>query len=430
VIREHERIINVNEQSRDLMEIKRWILTAMMLLFLVGCTAKSAQVEPSPTPDQTGSAAPAPTNVRTGVTILADGIVQSAQPPLQMVFEIGGKNLELLVQAGDQVQEGDILARLDIAVLLDSYQSAVTSAELGVLRAQQLLDALYSNASFMTAQAQMNLSLAQDELASAEYRRQVQQQGYRASEDTIAAAEANLVLAELQVEQATAEFNKYSGRSVNDPTRALALSNLAAARQQRDSILRGLNWYTGSPTNLAQALLDAEVAIAQSQLETARREWEVHKDGPDPDEIAMAEAELAVAQAQLTRSQSDLQIAMDGDVLVAPMDGIVLSLHAPAGASVGPGSPILSLLNSTQLEFHTINVSERDLAQIFLGQTALVTLKTFPDTSIEASVVRIGWQASGALGDAATFPVILQLAETDLVIRPGMTGRVEIQTEN
>jgi HlyD family secretion protein len=232
------------------------------------------------------------------------------------------------------------------------------------------------------------------------------------------------------LEQATAEFNKYSGRSVNDPSRALALSNMVAARQQRDTILRGLNWYTGSPTNIAQALLDADVTIAQAQLETARREWEVHKDGPDPDEIAMAEAELAVAQAQLTRSQSDLQIAMDGDVLVAPMDGIVLSLHAPAGASVGPGSPILSLLNSTQLEFHTINVSERDLAQIFLGQTALVTLKTFPDTSIEASVVRIGWQASGALGDAATFPVILQLAETDLVIRPGMTGRVEIQTEN
>jgi multidrug resistance efflux pump len=348
---------------------------------------------------------------------------------LPLAFEFGGKLLEVHVQAGDQVQNGDALARLEGAVPLDSYQAAVTSAELAVLRAQQALDDLHSNASMMTAQAQMNLAVAQEELASAEYRRQVQQQGYRASDDTIAAAEANLVLAELQVEQATAEFNRYSGRSVNDPSRALALSNLVTARQHRDSILRGLNWYTGSPTDIAQALLDAEVAIAQAQIEIAQQKWEARKNGPDPDEVALAEAELANAQALLIRSQNDLQKVMDGDVLVAPMDGIVLSVQAPPGASVGAGSSILTLLDSTKLEFHTINVSERDLAQIFPGQRATVTLKTYPNVPIEATVVRIGWQTSGAVGDAVTFPVIMELSEIDLVIRPGMTGRAEIRIE-
>jgi hypothetical protein len=41
-------------------------------------------------------------------------------------------------------------------------------------------------------------------------------------------------------------------------------------------------------------------------------------------------------------------------------------------------------------------------------------------------VVRIGWQAGQPVGDAATFPVMLVFNETDLEIRPGMTGRVEI----
>jgi hypothetical protein len=41
-------------------------------------------------------------------------------------------------------------------------------------------------------------------------------------------------------------------------------------------------------------------------------------------------------------------------------------------------------------------------------------------------VERIGWQAGEAVGDAATFPVIVALRENDLEIRPGMTGRVEI----
>jgi hypothetical protein len=41
-------------------------------------------------------------------------------------------------------------------------------------------------------------------------------------------------------------------------------------------------------------------------------------------------------------------------------------------------------------------------------------------------VLRVGPQAAGLVGDAATFPVIVQLAEVDLDLRPGMTGRAEI----
>lgn len=411
------------------MDMKRRIFLAMTLVLLVGCSQQPTQDEPNTPPLPDGSIVPTTSPVHTGVTILADGLVQAVQPPLPLTFEFSGKLLEVNVQAGDQVQGGDALAQLEGSVPIDAYQAAVNSAELSVLRAQQALDALHSNASIMTAQAQMNLAVAQEELANAEYHRQVQQEGHRASGDTIAAAEANLVIAELQVEQAQAEFNKYSGRSVNDPSRALAFSNLVTAKQQRDAILRSLNWYTGSPTDIAQALLDAEVSIAQAQVELALHEWEAHKDGPDPGEVAIAEAELAVAQTQLTRSQNDLQKATDGDVLVAPMDGIVLSVHAAPGALVSSGSPILALLDTTQLEFHTTNVSERDLAQILPGQTATVTLKTYPNEPIEAMVVRIGWQASGAVGDAVTFPVMLALSESDLVIRPGMTGRAEIHTD-
>ena len=78
------------------------------------------------------------------------------------------------------------------------------------------------------------------------------------------------------------------------------------------------------------------------------------------------------------------------------------------------------------MEFHTTNLSERDLVKIFPGQSAIVTLKAYPNTPIDAEVVRIGWQVGEAVGDAATFPVILSLSATDLDIRPGMTGRAEI----
>jgi multidrug resistance efflux pump len=88
--------------------------------------------------------------------------------------------------------------------------------------------------------------------------------------------------------------------------------------------------------------------------------------------------------------------------------------------------PIVTLLDVQQLELQTTNLSERDLSQIQPGQKVLVTLKTFPDDPFEAVVTRLGPLAEGEVGDAAAFPVIIDLKGIDLDIRPGMTGRVEI----
>jgi hypothetical protein len=59
----------------------------------------------------------------------------------------------------------------------------------------------------------------------------------------------------------------------------------------------------------------------------------------------------------------------------------------------------------------------------------MIALKAYTDDPIEAVVAWIGWQPGGAVGDGATFPVLLALYETNLVIRPGMTGQVEIRTK-
>jgi multidrug resistance efflux pump len=96
---------------------------------------------------------------------------------------------------------------------------------------------------------------------------------------------------------------------------------------------------------------------------------------------------------------------------------------------VSAGAPIITLLDTSRLEFHTSNLSERDLARVEPGQLVRVTLKAYPNDVIEGSVVRIGTQATGMVGDAAVFPVIVFISSDDLGIRPGMTGRAEIAGE-
>jgi HlyD family secretion protein len=166
--------------------------------------------------------------------------------------------------------------------------------------------------------------------------------------------------------------------------------------------------------------------VAQQALDEAT-------SGPEAAEVNAARLQVDQGEIPLEQSRFNLQLTEDTLAeaeLVAPGSGTVLSVEVALGAIVGAGTSVVTLLGPDRLEFQTTTLSERDLAQIVPGQAAEVTLKAYPDVAIEARVVRVGVQAGPAAGDAATFPVYLAFGETDLDICPGMTGRVEIRSEN
>ncbi len=312
-----------------------------------------------------------------------------AATEVDLSFGISGVLQEVNVQAGDLVKAGDVLARLEESEALETLQTTVTSAEISRLNAQQALDELIAGAPLKAAQAQQTLAEAVDNLQDAEYYWQVQQAGYRASGETIAAAEAALVLAEDEVEKAQDRFIEVEGKPDDDPARALALSNLVAAKQKRDSALRELNWYTGSPTEVDQMLLDAEVAIAQASLAEAQAEWEILQNGPDPVEVALAEAQLANAEAQLAKAQNDLAdgiAAQDEINLKAPFDGTVLTVDAKVGDSVQ--GVVITMADLTQ-PYLEIFLDETDLDKIALGYAVDVVFDALPEDSFTGAVVQI-----------------------------------------
>ena len=442
------------------MDTKRWILLGFMLVFLVGCAQEPEVVEPSATPIPDKTSAPSPTAVRTGVTILADGVLQAVQPVLPLGFETGGKLLEVHVAAGDLVQEGDLIATLSAASLAE--------AELNVIKAQQVLDDIYTNADLDAALALLAVEEAQKAMddvlnsdleASATWQTVVEAQDAvdtaqrdvyisqaTAGQADIDSAYAAMLLAEKALEIQQENFEDYAHLREESVRRASAQAKLSAAQGAYDDAVRNYHAMTSTMDEGAQAIADAKLTTAQAQLADAQREWGRVKEGPSAGNIARVEAELAAAQAdwevlkggadpeKISLAQSELSLAQAAAAradtqLIAPWTGTVLSVEAAPGALVGGGSAIVILLDTTQLEFHTTNLSERDLTQISPGQAAVVTLKTYPNEPIVAKVVRVGWQAGAPVGDAVTFPVMLDLSETDLDIRPGMTGRAEIRSE-
>jgi multidrug efflux pump subunit AcrA (membrane-fusion protein) len=331
-------------------------------------------------------------------------------------FGTNGVVAELSVQVGDEVDADDILA---VQGDHDLLEAAVAADQIAVMEAQRALDELIDGAELVAAQAELDLANARDALRIAEYTWSVQQEGNRASAATINAAEANKILAAAELERAQAEYNKYSGRSDSDPAKANALSRLSSAQQKYDSIQRNLNWYKGHPTEIQQAMLDAEVALAQAQLADAEREFERIKDGPDPEEVTLLELKLANAKTQLALSEEDLEQA----VIVAPLGGTILSVDAQVGQVVS--GPFISMADLSR-PYLEIYLDENDLGKIELGYEVEVIFDALPDEVYSGKVVQVdpSLVASGGIstihawveldvmneGNQQTFPLGLQAA--------------------
>jgi HlyD family secretion protein len=340
-------------------------------------------------------------------TVGASGAVEANQDAI-LTFQTTGTVEHVLHGVGNVVEKGDILVTLEQT----SLSSQIILAQADLVTAQNALDALYDTDQAL-AQAELILAQARDEFDAAEYQRNVLQEGNRASGETIAAAEANLVLAQSEVDRAQDEYSKYSGRPVDDPVRALARSNLAAARQKRDSIQRQLNWYLGFPTEIDQAILDAEVQIASSNLEEAQSEVDRLRSGPDPDDIVTANARIAAAEATLEQAQ-----------VTAPFTGTITLIEVKPGDKVESNQPAVHLFDLEPL-YVQADISEVDINKVEIGQSVILNFDAVLDKQYEGEVVEVGLTGTPFQG-IVNFRVTVELLNPDEAIRPGLTAAVNI----
>jgi multidrug resistance efflux pump len=316
------------------------------------------------------------------------------------------------------VEEGQVIARLGS---IAHVQAALTTARFELINAQQGLDHLYEDAELVTVQTQLVLANARDALDDAEYKWRVQQQGNRASDERIDETEANLVLAQNAVDRAKRAYDRLSGRAEDDSNRALALSNYAGARMQRDSVQRNLNWYTGHPSEIEQKILDAEVAEAEAALMTAEREYAKVEDGADQERVELAEARLENARAAVLAAEQTLT---DME-LRANFSGTISDVYIRNGEFVGPGQPIALLADLTELVIETTDLNEIDVALIAVGDPVTITFDALPEVGILGTLTFIASKANEGVG--VNYPVEIHLDEAfPENVRWGMTAFVDI----
>jgi HlyD family secretion protein len=387
--------------------MRRWWIIALVLVVLVagffGLRAyRNSQAE-------AGSANLQTEPIRRGeltASVGATGVVRSNQSAV-LTFETNGTVAYVHQGLGDLVAAGELLASLEKT----SLSAQIIMAEADLVNAQRALEDLLASDKARAA-AQQALAQARDALDKAQYTLTVRQQGNRASEDTIRGAEANLTLADQEVRRAQDMYDLAKG----DAAKALALSNLVAARQKRDSIQRQLNWYLGHPDDIEQAMLEADVAVAQARVDDAEREWERVKDGPSQDDIRAAQARVDAAQATLELAR-----------ITAPFAGTLTMIDVKEGDSVTPGTPAFRLDDLSKL-LVDVELSEVDINRVKLGQPVTLNFDAILDRDYTGEVTEIGQVGNSAQG-VVNFPVVVELKDHGEAIKPGMTAAVNILVE-
>ena len=231
-------------------------------------------------------------------------------------------------------------------------------------------------------------------------------------------AQAALVQAEGAVEQSDARMRQLRELTLPSAEEALkqvqaSLTNAEAAFGRAEKLARD---GFGTKVNLDEATKALDIARAQVR----NAEFQVYTNRPGGSDYVMAEAQRNQARANLATARSRLSYT----VIKAPRDGMLISRKAERGNVVQPSNVLMTLSPSGDTEL-VVQIDEKNLGLIAVGQKALVSADAYPTETFSANVVYIN---PGIDLQRASVEVKLRVSEPPAYLRQDMTVSVDIET--
>ena len=191
---------------------------------------------------------------------------------------------------------------------------------------------------------------------------------------------------------------------------------LAAAQAQ---LLQATATVKESKANLARleevARLSGGKVPSATELDSARAALE-RAMGSE----ASARANVDSARASLSTDETNLSKAS----IRSPIDGVVLTRTVDPGNAVAASLQAVTLFtiaeDLTQLQLR-VNVDEADVGRVQVGQQASFTVSAFATRRFPANITRVSY-GSTITDNVVTYVTQMNVANTDLNLRPGMTA--------
>lgn len=341
---------------------KTWItLAIVVILILAGVFFLSARAKNTVTSEyQTATIS----RGNLVATVGATGTVRTNQSAL-LSWQTNGTVGDVLVQVGDRVSAGAILATLEKT----SLPQSVILAQADMVSAEKALDDLMRS-NTAAARAEIALRNAAEKLDKAQNYRNSLNEPYEYDEIVYIYIRNNRV--------PTIKTRKVD--EADDETKADA---------------------------------DQDLALAQAEYDDALYAFQRVADGPNPADVEAAQACVDAARATINMAQ-----------LTSPFEGDVTSVDNLIGDQVSAGATAFRIDDLSRL-LVDVELSEIDINNVSLGQNVQISFDAIQNKEYNGKVVEVGQIGTNVAG-AVNFKVTIELTDADALVRPGMTAAVNI----
>ena len=348
---------------------------------------------------------------------------------------VGGEVLEVFVDIGDLVEEGQELLRLDTTQLDWGVQRAEIALELARIA---LLEINEQSSESELAVAKANLELAETNLAKLEAG------GGTEAEVAALQARANAAwaryneilagLSEARLQQLSAQVE----RAQLAVTQAQRAYNQVSWRDDVGGTPQAANLHRVTiDLNVAQAVYDeatqpprvSEVQGALAAAQQAQHALNELEEGVSEVDFAVGRARVKSAEAtvmriqELTHSQKSAELRVsqalisleeaqqrrDKAQVRAPFTGVVLALNAEEGQMIGGSSTVGVIGDASSLEL-IVGIPQDQVLTMSVGDPVRITRYGSDEISVLSTISKISPISLPGKGNS-TFPVTIRLPE-------------------
>lgn len=334
--------------------------TAFVIAIVLLSLILSACGQASPTPQATAI----PT-VLADTSIISEGRLEPVRFT-EIALSASGLVSEVLATEGQQVEAGQVIARLE-------------SSEVKTLEAAQ-------------ATASQQLTAAYQAVRDAQFK----------LDNFDVPTDFKGMTPSQAVESTLEKLN--TARAAYEPYKYLAANN-SSGREARKTLDSAWSKYRKA---IQWMELQSTVDTAQSQLAQAQKDYDALQDPSFAEDTAGARAALANAEVR------------------APFAGVITKLSLKVGEFASAGQPVVTIADLSSWVVKTTDLTEIDVVKLKEGQPVTVTLDAIPDVELKGNVLSISQTFSENQGDVV-YEVTVLLTDTNPAMRWGMTSAVKFE---
>lgn len=201
---------------------------------------------------------------------------------------------------------------------------------------------------------------------------------------------------------------------------------LARAQYAHDQIVNAPS--EAMLTNARSLLANAEANLESQELllaidsvtDAAEADVEAAKANLADIEAGASDEEIEAAENDLQAAEYNYEQAKKAFVIRAPFSGTVVEINAKSGEAIAAFQPVVILADLSNLQIVTTDLSEVDVAQLEVGQSAEIVFDAISDRTFIGQIEGIANKSTGV--SSVYYEVVLTLEEVPEELRWGMTA--------